>query len=182
MDWNALAKKLAAAGMTTLGGAVAGPAGAAAAGVIAKRIGAAEADPEVLQQALDADPEAMIRLRELDKEMRAAEQAHVERVLAAEAVVTEKEEAARQASVAAARAATSGHWLTPVLTLILISMIVAFGVALFLVEPPAPNRDLVNFLLGNVTGWAGAGVVYWLGSSRGSADRAATLDQIATRK
>lgn len=177
-----LAKKLATAGFTTLGGAVAGPAGAAAVGVIAKRLGAAEADPDVVAQAIEADPEATVRLRELDLEMRKAENEHVERVLADEAAIAEKEEAARQASVAAARAATSGHWLTPVLTLILIGMIAAFGLALFLVEPPASNRDLVNFLLGNISGWVGAGVAYWLGSSRGSADRSATIDRIITRK
>ena len=56
------------------------------------------------------------------------------------------------------------------------------GSGLFIVEPPQANRDLVNVLLGNVMGWAGAGVVYWLGSSRGSADRAATIDKIAGRK
>ena len=182
MNLNDLAKKLAVAGLTTLGSAVAEPAGAITAGLVAKRIGAAEADPAVLAQALDADPEAIIRLRELDAEMRREEQAHIERVLAAEAAERERLDAEMQAGVAAARAATSGHWLTPILTLILVAMVIAAATALFLIEPPQANRDLLNFVLGNVMGWAGAGIVYWLGSSRGSADRAATLDRLVTRK
>lgn len=182
MNWNRIAKSLAQAGLPALGGALAGPAGAQVGAQIARRLGVPDADPEVIAQAIAADPEALIRLRELDKEMQAAEHEHVERVLAEEAVVAAKEEAERQASVVAARSATSGHWLTPVLTLILVVMVVALGVGLFFIEPPQSNRDLVNVLLGNVMGWVSAGIVYWLGSSRGSADRAATIDQIATRK
>lgn len=182
MDWNALAKKLAGAGLTTLGSAVAGPAGAVVGGMIAKQIGAAEADPEVLQQALDADPEALIELRKLDAQMQRDQQAHVERVLDAEAAERAKIDAETQAGIAAARAATQGHWLTPILTLILVFMVIAAATALFTIEPPQANRDLLNFVLGNVMGWAGAGIVYWLGSSHGSADRAATLDRIAVRK
>lgn len=179
---NALAKKLAVAGFTTLGGAVAGPAGAATVGVIARRIGAAEADPEVIAQAFDADPEVIIRLRELDREMQAAEHEHVERVLAEEAVVAEKEELARQASVQVARTETKSHWLTAAIPLILLGLVAAAGVALFTIEPPDGNRDLVNFLLGNVAGWCSAGIVYWLGSSRGSADKGATLEDLVSRK
>lgn len=177
MDWNKIAKGLAAAGLPTLGAALAGPAGARVGSVIARRLGAAEADPEVIAQALEADPEAMTELRKIEAEMAKEEQAHIERVLSSEQVAT----AADQERVKEARALTSGHWLTPWLSVGLLLIFATFGAALFFVEPPQSNRDMVNIFLGALFGFAGAAVTYWLGSSRGSADRSTTIDQIAKR-
>jgi hypothetical protein len=178
MDWNKIAKGLATAGLPTLGSALAGPAGAQVGALIARRIGAAESDPAVIAQAIEADPETMIALRQLDAEMAKEEHAHIERVLVAEEAAT----AADQVRVATVRPETMGHWLTPILSVGILTLFAAFGAALFFVEPPSSNRDMVNIFLGALFGFAGAAVTYWLGSSRGSADRSATIDQIAQRK
>lgn len=170
-QWQNLARKIAAAGLPTLGGVLAGPAGAAAGARVAQQLGLPDADPAVIAQAIDGDPEVMVRLREIDQQIAREAQAHVEKIIAAE-----------EASVSEARTVTKGHWLTPVLSLVIIAMLCALGVGLFFVEPPQANRDMVNLMLGTVLGFAGATVAYWLGSSRGSADRAATLDGIASRK
>jgi hypothetical protein len=165
MNWTILAKKIGALGLPALGTALAGPGGAAVGAKIAAVLGVEEA-PDSVARAIVNYPEAELALRKLEAEMAEAERQHAERVIAAEA-----------ATVKATRAATVGHWLTPILTLVLISMVVGLGAALFLIEPPQANRDLVNVLLGNVMGWAGAGVVYWLGSSRGSAEKQSILER-----
>lgn len=170
MDWSGLAKKLAAAGLPVLGGSLAGPFGAAAGAALAARLGIEET-PEAVARYVATDPLTMLELRRIEAEMQADENATETQQLKIEAQDRQD-----------ARVVNTGHWLTPVLTLILILMVVAIGAGLFIIEPPAANRDLVNVLLGNIMGWASAAVVYWLGSSRGSADRAATIDQIAGRK
>lgn len=50
----------------------------------------------------------------------------------------------------------------------------AFQVALFWLfqfEVPKTNRDLVVFMLGQLSGFTGAGVAYYLGTSKSSADK-----------
>lgn len=170
MDWSNLGRKLAAAGFPVLGGAVGGPVGAAIGATLAGKLGV-DPTPDAVSKMIVSDPNTAIALRQIEAQMQADQNA----------TDTRQEEIAAQDRTNA-RAATSGHWLTPVLTLILIAMVVALGVGLFAFEPPQANRDLVNVLLGNVMGWAGAGVVYWLGSSRGSADRAATIDRMMGKK
>ena len=170
MDWGNLGRKLAAAGFPVLGGAVGGPVGAAIGATVAAKLGV-DPTPDAVSKMILADPNSAIALRQIEAQMQADQNA-------TDTKQSEIEAEDRQN----ARAVTNGHWLTPVLTLVLIAMVVALGFGLFIVEPPQANRDLVNVLLGNVMGWAGAGVVYWLGSSRGSADRAATIDKIARQK
>lgn len=153
MNWSALAQTLrpfapaAAAALTATG-----PAGAAVGAAVARAL-RVPPDPSAVEAAIASDPDALVKLREIEAELRQAE----------------------LASIADARGQTMGHWLTPVLTLVVVGMVVALGVALFLFEPPPANRDMVNTLLGIVLGWGGASIAYWLGSSRGSAEKADTI-------
>lgn len=51
----------------------------------------------------------------------------------------------------------------------------AFQIALFWLfqfEVPESNRDLVVFMLGQLSGFTGAGVAYYLGSSQATTDQA----------
>ncbi|MBP0492089.1 hypothetical protein [Roseomonas indoligenes] len=64
--------------------------------------------------------------------------------------------------------------VTVVSPLLLILMLVA----LIFIQIPPENRDMFNIALGAVIGWNTAVVGYHIGSSAGSAARAATLDRV----
>ena len=174
MNWKKLATKLSAAGFTSLGAALAGPAGAAVGARIADAIGV-DPDPDSVARAYVNDPDVTIALRRLDAEEDEMVRAHFERVQESDLAAREREMERQSAEMAVARDAFQDHWLPPVLTVALLTMVAAFVVALFLIEPPAPNRDMVNFTLGAIFGWAGAAVAFWLGSSRGSAEKQAGI-------
>jgi hypothetical protein len=169
MDWNILARKLSAAGFRAIGTALGGPAGAAVGETIASRL-SVEPTPDSIARALVNNPDAEIALRQIDQEM-----------FAATIAANEKARQDYETAIASARTATSGHWLTPVMSLIFIGIVFAFGAALFLVPLPEQNRDMINLLLGAVIGWVGAATTYWLGSSRGSAEKQEILDKAMTR-
>lgn len=75
------------------------------------------------------------------------------------------------ADVAAAREAHRGHWMPAVMTLGLMGMMCAAGYALLTLTIPAGNEQMVNIAFGAFLNAFGVGVAYWLGSSRGSAEK-----------
>lgn len=68
--------------------------------------------------------------------------------------------------------------------LLALILIGAFQVALFWLfqfEVPDANRDLVVFMLGQLSGFTGAGVAYYLGTSKSSSDKNDILRQAPPR-
>lgn len=66
--------------------------------------------------------------------------------------------------------------------LLALLLVGAFQIALFWLfqfEVPKGNRDLVVFMLGQLSGFAGAGVAYYLGTSKSSSDKNEMLRQAA---
>lgn len=147
MNWAQLARRIASVA-PSIGTALSGPLGAQVGTVIADRLGV-PATPAAVAEARRVDPEFEVKLAEIEREMQAAKMADVQR----------------------ARETYKGHWLPPFLTVLLVLMAGGLMGALFFITIPEPNRDMVNFALGNMFGWAGAGVMFWLGSSRGSAEK-----------
>lgn len=147
MNWQQVAKRLAGAA-PALGAALAGPAGGVVGAVIADKLGVA-ATPAAVARQIEADPDAMARLAEVEADL-------------AKAAMADTQDA---------RQAHKGHWLPPALTLGLVAAVAALTAALFFLNIPAENRDMLNFALGNFFGWASAAIAYWIGSSRGSAEK-----------
>ena len=55
-----------------------------------------------------------------------------------------------------------------------LALLGAFELALFWLfqfQVPQGNRDLIVFMLGQLSGFAGMGVAYWLGTSKSSSDK-----------
>lgn len=72
-----------------------------------------------------------------------------------------------------ARKEHKGHWMTWLLPLLMFALFATMTFALVKYTIPAENRELLVFLAGQVSGFMAAGVTYWLGSSRGSAEKSA---------
>ncbi len=86
----------------------------------------------------------------------------------------ENEEAANQrADTQQARVIHKGHWMTWLLPLLMFCLFSGLSYALMKFAIPEENRDLLIFMTGQVSGFMAAGVTYWLGSSRGSAEKSA---------
>lgn len=156
MDWKALGERLARAGLPAVGGALGGPAGAAVGVELARRIGSGEDTPEAVMQALSSDPDAYAAADQYEVEL--AEQ-ETERLKA------------QLADTQHARETHRGHWMPAVLTLALVLMFAALTGALFFFEIPAANQRAADIVLGAMLGAFGTAVAYWLGSSRGSAEK-----------
>lgn len=158
MNWKDLGKQVASAA-PVLGAALGGPIGGAAGSLIASVFGV-ENTPDAVEKAIKADPESAIKLREL-------EQRHIERL-------TELENdrfRIETADVQSARSTHNHHWAPSALTMLLLAMYgAAFGSLLFWAIPDA-NKDMVNFMLGQLSGMLSGCVVYWVGSTRSSANK-----------
>lgn len=70
MDWKDVGKKVAAAGLPLLGGALGGPAGAAVGTLVSSALGMTDQDPAAVAQAVATNPDNVTKLRELEVQER----------------------------------------------------------------------------------------------------------------
>ncbi|QDJ96114.1 hypothetical protein KE336_gp01 [Aeromonas phage 4_D05] len=160
MNWMDIGKQAIQMGAPILGGALGGPAGAAVGAMIANQFGVDDPTPGNIMAAIKADPDAAMKLREV--ELR-----HQERLIELENDRFRIE----TADVQDARKVHQHHWMPSALTICLMLMFgCAFGSLIFL-SMPEGNRDMVNFMLGQLSGWLSGAVVYWVGSTRASANK-----------
>lgn len=160
MNWKDIGRQAIQMGAPILGGALGGPAGAAVGAMIANQFGVDDPTPGNIMAAIKADPDAAMKLREV--ELR-----HQERLIELENDRFRIE----TADVQSARNAHNHHWAPSALTMLLLTMYgAAFGALLFWAIPDA-NKDMVNFMLGQLSGMLSGCVVYWVGSTRASANK-----------
>lgn len=161
MDWKGVGNAVIKAGAPLLGGALFGPAGSVIASIISGKFGVSpESTPDQVLAAINGDQDAALKLRQI-------ETAHVERLQELENERLRIE----TTDVQSARNVHQHHWMPSVLTLSLMVMFAcAFNALLFMVLPDG-NRDMVNFMLGQLSGWLSGAVVYWVGSTRASANK-----------
>lgn len=162
MNWSELAEKVKPFA-PVLGAALGGPIGPAigvAAGAIANKLGV-PVNPKAIAQAIAADPAADAKLEEVEAE-RATE---VSRIMGADYTESRKQMA--------------GHWMSWVISLVIVGMWGGWRVMLFFFHVPIENIPLIapaettatlNFAFAAVIG-------FWIGSSRGSAEKQRTIDK-----
>lgn len=164
MNWQDLARTAAKLGLPTLGGALAGPAGAVAGKAIADALGA-DANPEAVREALAADPDAVIRLRQVEAEMQAEQNRHEEQLATIQV-----------GDIQSARASTKDdtmrRWLAAPILVIPILLIVLY--ACF----PGLDTSVWMLVIGTTLGWAGSVVGFYFGTSLGSAKRAEEISAL----
>lgn len=175
MNWQDLGRSLAGIGLPVLGGALLGPAGAVAGADIARRLGAAEATPEVISQAIEADPAALVELQRLEIEMAKVDAGREAR----SAESNEKMLVTATADVQSARRMPSDR-SRPVLAAVSFAvLVITMGVYAWL-KPEDPQVWLL--VIGSELGWVGMAMTFYFGTSVGSAKRADEISSMIKRQ
>ena len=160
MKWMDIGKQAIQMGAPILGGALGGPAGAAVGTMIANQFGVDDPTPANIMAAIKADPDAAMKLREI--ELR-----HQERLIELESDRFRIE----TADVQNARGTHQHHWMPSVITMVMCAMFGCIVGALFIWAIPGENKDIVVYMAGQVSGLLASCVVYWVGSTRASANK-----------
>lgn len=159
MNWKQLAAQLRKQA-PALSAALAGPAAAAVGGLIATTLGV-NATPEAVAKARETDPMADVALAQLDAQMQTA----------------------RMADTQHARSLIGGHmWGYAVDFLVIALAFFLIYALVFVKDIPDDSRRAFDIVLGAVLGAFGTVVAYWRGSSRGSAEKSVTLNNLADDK
>ena len=147
--------------------AVAGPAGGAAVGWIASKLGIDDATIEGVTQALTSNPEMAMKLKELDLEYAKLE--------------VQDRDSARQAYAAVATSQYATHLdkaVVPILALGTVSLAFLFIGILMVKSIPTDQQQMIIFALGFITSSAGQVLSFYFGSSQGSKDKTKELEGI----
>jgi hypothetical protein len=145
--------------------AVAGPAGGAAVGWIASKLGIDDATVEGVTQALTGNPEMTMKLKELDLEYAKLDQ--------------QDRDSARQAYAAVA---TSEHAtkldkaVVPILALGTVALAFLFIGILIFIDVAPDQQQMIIFALGFITSSAGQVLSFYFGSSQGSKDKTKEIE------
>jgi hypothetical protein len=147
--------------------AVAGPAGGAAVGWLANKLGVPDATVEGITEALTGNPELTMKLKELDLEYAKMD--------------AKDRDSARQAYAAVA---TSEHAtkldkaVVPVLALGTVALAFLFIGMLIFIDVAPDQQQMIIFALGFITSSAGQVLSFYFGSSQGSKDKTKELEGI----
>jgi hypothetical protein len=140
--------------------AVAGPAGGAAVGWIASKLGIPDDTIEGVTKALTGNPEMTLKLKELDLEYAKLE--------------VQDRDSARQAyaQIATSEYATKlDKVVVPVLALGVVGLAFTLIGVLMFVNTPQDQQQIIIFALGFITSAAGQVLSFYFGSSQGSKDK-----------
>jgi len=150
--------------------AVAGPAGGAAVGWIASKLGIDDATVEGVTQALTGSPEMTMKLKELDLEYAKLEVADRDSARKAHAEIATSENATELEKL-----------VVPVLALGVVGLaFLLIGVLMF-VNTPGDQQQIIIFALGFITSAAGQVLSFYFGSSQGSKDKTKEIEGMMKR-
>ena len=145
--------------------AVAGPAGGAAVGWLASKLGVPDATVEGITEALTGNPEMAMKLKELDLEYAKLD--------------AQDRDSARQAY---AQVATSEHAtkldkaVVPLLALGTVTLAFLFIGILIFIDVASDQQQMIIFALGFITSSAGQVLSFYFGSSQGSKDKTKEIE------
>jgi len=139
---------------------VAGPAGGAAVGWIASKLGIPDDTIEGVTKALTGNPEMTMKLKELDLEYAKLEIADRDSARKAYAQVATSEYATKLDKV-----------VVPVLALGVVGLAFTLIGVLMFVNTPQDQQQIIIFALGFITSAAGQVLSFYFGSSQGSKDK-----------
>lgn len=140
--------------------AVAGPAGGAAVGWLASKLGIPDDTIEGVTAALTGNPELTLKLKELDLEYAKLEAADRDSARTAYAAVATSEHATKLDKV-----------VVPVLALGVVGLAFTLIGVLMFVNTPTDQQQIIIFALGFITSAAGQVLSFYFGSSQGSKDK-----------
>jgi hypothetical protein len=145
--------------------AVAGPAGGAAVGWIASKLGISDDTIEGVTAALTGNPEMTLKLKELDLEYAKLEVADRDSARKAYAAVATSENATKMDKA-----------VVPILALGTVALAFLFIAILMFRDVPTDQQQMVIFALGFITSSAGQVLSFYFGSSQGSKDKTKEIE------
>jgi len=150
--------------------AIAGPAGGAAVGWLANKLGVDDATVEGVTQALTGNPELTLKLKELDLEYAKMD--------------AQDRDSARKAyaEVATSQYATKlDKAVVPVLALGTVALAFLFIGFLIFIDVAPDQQQMIIFALGFITSSAGQVLSFYFGSSQGSKDKTKEIEGMIKR-
>ena len=145
--------------------AVAGPAGGAAVGWIASKLGIDDDTIEGVTQALTGNPEMTMKLKELDLEYAKLDQLDRDSARKAYAAVATSEYATKLDKA-----------VVPILALGTVALAFGFIGLLMVKDVPVDQQQMIIFALGFITSSAGQVLSFYFGSSQGSKDKTKEIE------
>lgn len=145
--------------------AVAGPAGGAAVGWIASKLGIDDDTIEGVTEALTGNPEMTMKLKELDLEYAKLEVADRDSARKAYAEVA-----------TSANATDLEKMVVPVLALGVVGLAFLLIAVLMFKNVPTDQQQIIIFALGFITSAAGQVLSFYFGSSQGSKDKTKEIE------
>ena len=169
MDFTSILKTVA----PWIGTALGGPLGGMAVEAAASALGLSDKTVESVKQAIaGATPEQMLALKQADQAFALQMQAlGFKQVSDLEAIAAGDRKSAREMQVALR------SMVPALLTWFLIGSFVGTLVALFVVNVPPSNRDVMVYMVGQLSGFTAAAVAFWLGTTRQSENKTGMLAQ-----
>jgi hypothetical protein len=140
--------------------AVAGPAGGAAVGWIASKLGIPDDTVEGVTKALTGNPELTMKLKELDLEYAKMDAQDRDSARKAYAAVATSEYATKLDKA-----------VVPILALGVVGLAFSLIGILMFVNTPQDQQQIIIFALGFITSAAGQVLSFYFGSSQGSKDK-----------
>jgi hypothetical protein len=140
--------------------AIAGPAGGAAVGWLASKLGIDDDTIEGVTAALQGNPELTMKLKELDLEYAKLEAADRDSARKSHAEIATSEHATKL-----------DKSVVPILALGTVTLAFLFIAILMFRDVPTDQQQMVIFALGFITSSAGQVLSFYFGSSQGSKDK-----------
>lgn len=153
-----------------IGTIIGGPAGTAVGSLVASALGV-ENTSAAIEQELRSNPDALVKLKQLEFE----NQVELKKIAFQHAALASDERKAEILDLQNARVNHKDHWMPSLLTICLSLMVAGMFAALFILETPKQFDQVVIMITGAVLGAFGNSVSFWLGSSKGSADKSKLL-------
>ena len=147
--------------------AVAGPAGGAAVGWLANKLGVPDATVEGITEAITGNPELTMKLKELDLEYAKMDAQDRDSARKAYAAVATSEHATKLDKA-----------VVPILALGTVALAFLFIGILIFIDVAADQQQMIIFALGFITSSAGQVLSFYFGSSQGSKDKTKELEGI----
>lgn len=167
MDWT----KIIATVAPWIGTAIGGPLGGMAVEAAANALGLSDKTIEAVKGAvMGASPETLLALKEADQRFSLQMQAlGFQNIKDLESIAAADRDSARKMQM------ENKSFMPAVITTGILASFAGTLVALLFIPIPTENRDLIIYMIGQLSGFAGSAVAFWLGTTRQSEDKTRML-------
>jgi len=169
MDWT----KIIATVAPWIGTAIGGPLGGMAVEAAANALGLTDKTVEAVKGAImGASPETLLALKEADQNFALQMQSlGFQNIKDLEAIAAADRDSARKMQM------ENKSFMPAVITAGVLASFAGTLVALLFIPIPSENRDLIIYMIGQLSGFAGSAVAFWLGTTRQSEEKTRMLAQ-----